>query len=406
MVTWRVVRRLRQSEESLEVSEAQLRQAQKMEAVGQFTGGIAHDFNNLLTVILSTVDLLETQVPAEMPQARSDLADIRRAADRGAGMIRKLLAFSRERQLQFRPHRLHELVQDAGTMLRRVLPEHIELRIDCGLETPAVRTDPAAIEQILLNLGTNARDAMPGGGTLRILTGVADLEPARAAKLGPRVRPGLYATLRVSDTGVGMAPSVLERFFEPFFTTKPPGQGSGLGAAMVYGLVEQHGGAAEVQSAPGEGTTIILYFPLADGQPITVQAPGGDLPRGSETILLVEDEDSVRASTRRLLERQGYGVLEAANGDQGLSIFQAHQSEIALVLSDVVMPRLTGPALHQALRRLGGAVPFLFMSGYTAREIGAEVDLPPGAAFIAKPWTVEDLLVAVRRALDSAGARR
>jgi PAS domain S-box-containing protein len=372
--------------------EAQLRQAQKMEAVGQLTGGLAHDFNNLLSVILSTASLVADQLPAGAEQARADLAELERAAQRGGSMIRKLLAFSRADQLQFRPYALAALVEASAEVLRRVLPANILIEVQTEPGTPMVRTDPAALEQILLNLATNARDAMPGGGTLRITTGP---DPA-APSAGPR-----SVLLKVRDNGSGMTETVRQRYFEPFFTTKPTGEGSGLGTAMVYGLIKQHGGSIEVESAPGRGTTVLIYLPAVD-DPVTEAAEHPSVPApvalapGRGTILLAEDEAQLRRSTQRILERFGYRVLPAADGVEALAEFSRWRAEIDLIITDVVMPRMGGAALLAELDRLGSTVPVLITSGYAASDHPGEERLPEGVPFLAKPWDATELLFLVQ----------
>ncbi|HEY7028617.1 MAG TPA: ATP-binding protein [Gemmatimonadales bacterium] len=398
-VTWRMHQRVRESEESLRASEAQLRQAQKMEAVGQLTGGIAHDFNNLLTVILSTAELIEAELPPHATEARTDLSDLKHAAERGAEMIRKLLAFSRSGQLQFQSYDLSQLVLESVQMLRRVLPSHVEVLVDTDHTVHPVNTDPAVLEQILLNLATNARDAMPEGGKLRLSIDLVRLDQRHVSRLGWG-RAGTYTALRLRDSGLGMEQAVRERIFEPFFTTKPPGQGTGLGMAMVYGLMKQHGGFIEVQSTLGIGTSVTLYFPPALEHPGPTPHLPVPAPAGSETILLVEDEAALRRSATRILERKGYRVLAAADGEEALHTFRMHQDQVALVLSDVVMPRLSGPGLYSALRREGVRVPFLFMSGYTERDGSTGIQMPQGVPLLQKPWDAGDLLLCIQELLS------
>ncbi len=381
--------------------EAQLRQAQKMEAVGQLTGGIAHDFNNLLTVILANADIVERGLPAESQDLREDLADLRRAAQRGGDMVRKLLGFSRRGMLVLQPTNITSLVRDVLPMLRRVLPEHIDVRFTPRDTQATVRADQSAIEQILFNLATNARDAMPQGGTLRIQVARAWMTPAHPALQGWGA-PGDYVRVRVRDTGHGMDEATKERIFDPFFTTKPPGLGTGLGMAMIYGLVKQQNGFIDVDSAPGDGTTVDLYFPLLPelmhvaSNTTTTDESGG----GSETILLVEDEPGIRRSAKRLLERRGYRVLLAGDGAEALDVFHEHEAEVDLIISDVVMPRVGGSQLYEKLRDSGKGVRFLFTSGYTARDFRDSGTLDPAIPFLAKPWTVDELLCKVRELLD------
>lgn len=380
--------------------EAQLRQAQKMEAVGQLTGGLAHDFNNLLGVILSTASLIAEELPAGSDEARADLAELERAAHRGGSMIRKLLAFSRADQLQFRPYALPALVEASVGVLRRVLPANIVIEVDAEPGTPMVRTDPAVLEQILLNLATNARDAMPGGGMLRITIGL-DAVPAEPQSV----------LLKVTDNGAGMTEAVRQRYFEPFFTTKPTGEGSGLGTAMVYGLIKQHGGRIEVESAPGRGTTVLIHLPaVADPGANPIEfipvSPQAEPARGRGTILLVEDEAPLRHSTQRILERYGYRVLPAADGVEALAEFSRWTPEIDLIITDVVMPRMGGAALLAELDRLGSRVPVLITSGYAPNDQPGELRLPASVPFLAKPWDATELLCLVQDAMAKNVLRR
>ncbi len=382
--------------------EAQLRQAQKMEAVGQLTGGIAHDFNNLLTVILANAEIVARTLPAALAEQREDVEDILAAGRRGTALIKKLLGFSRRSQLELRHVDLGRLVADVSAMLPRLVPENIEIEL-AGGTTGVVEVDPNAIEQIVFNLVTNARDAMPNGGTLRIATGRRPLPEEHVAQHA-RLRAGEYACLTVSDTGVGMNAATRERLFEPFFTTKPPGVGTGLGMAMIYGLVKQHSGYVEVVSAPDEGTTVRVYLPLSTDPAALPDAPAAapreDGGAGSETILVVEDEQAIRSAMKRALERHGYRVLVAADGEEALQTFRARQPEIDLVITDVIMPRMGGRDLYDAIRRLNSLVKVLFTSGYTARDLRESTYLDPSVPFLPKPWTISELFDRVREVLD------
>jgi len=373
--------------------EAQLRQAQKMEAVGQLTGGLAHDFNNLLSVILSTANLIEQELPPSAEQARIDLAELEKAARRGGAMIRKLLAFSRAEQLQFRPYLVAPLVEANAMVLRRLLPASIEIVVDTDPNTPTVNTDPAALEQILLNLATNARDAMPAGGTLRITT---------SPSVSSEGRPARAVLITVTDSGTGMSDAVRNRYFEPFFTTKPVGEGSGLGTAMIYGLVKQHGGRVEVDSTPGRGTTVRIYLPAVDGlmTPEDVEEGRETPPPGEGTVLLAEDEPQLRSSARRILERFGYRVLPAADGNEALAHYARWKDQIDLIITDVVMPGMGGAALLAELERIGSRTPVLITSGYTASDPAGGVKLPEGLPFLAKPWDAAELLASVRETIE------
>ncbi|HTS88183.1 MAG TPA: PAS domain S-box protein [Gemmatimonadales bacterium] len=383
--------------------EEQLRQAQKMEAVGQLTGGIAHDLNNLLTVVLANSEMIAATLPAERDDLRSDLAELQMAARRGAQMIRKLLSFSRHAPLTYQVFDLGRLMEDLIGTMRRLLPAHIE--VVCTREDAPLRVlaDAGAVEQILLNLATNSRDAMPRGGTLRVETRRIDVARPPAGAL-----PGSYACLSVSDNGVGMDDRVRARVFEPFFTTKPPGEGSGLGMAMIYGLTQQHGGFVELDSSVGKGTTVRVFFPMArEDQPMAELAPTPDgLRGGKERVLLVEDEDGLRRVAQRALEKVGYRVLTAADGLEALEVFRRNAGEIDLIITDVVMPKLGGIALYRAVRQDGHAVRFLFTSGYAADEI-MQGDTGDGElSLLQKPWTLADLTHRVREVLDRAQSER
>ena len=383
------------------VLENQLRQSQKMEAIGQLTGGVAHDFNNILQVIQGHVDLMAQDLPREAKALRGELRAMQDEARRGAELVKKLMAFSRREELFTESLDLVEVTTQLAGTLRRLLPEHIEIQVHAPETGNTVLADRNAVEQIVVNLATNARDAMPNGGLLRIETRRAWLDEEHRSTYGWG-EPGAYVCVTVSDTGVGMDESTKQRVFEPFFTTKPVGEGTGLGMAMIYGLVKQHNGFIHVYSEPEQGTTVRIYFPLAPGETdlaaeeYVVQEPRG----GTETILVVEDQLHVRNLTKRLLEGVGYEVLVAADGEEGLQIFRAHQSDIALVLSDVILPKLTGPELHRTVRAETGPVRFMFMSGYTGRDLRARVQLDHRMPFIDKPWMATDLLMRVREVLD------
>jgi len=379
--------------------EQRLRQAEKMEALSQLAGGMAHDFNNLLTTILTTADLIGSDLIGDST-ILSDLETIKAASRRGSELIRKLLAFARRQRLDLQPVELDALLQDTAVVLRRLLPADIELQVEVDEPGCVARADPVAVEQILINLATNARDAMPGEGTLVISASHEELTAAACAA-GGWGTPGRYAVLSVADTGVGMDRETQRHLFEPFFTTKAVDAGTGLGLAMVYGLVRQHDGFVEVRSTPGSGTTVRVLLPEAERAAHRVSPEGGTAQlRGTETILLAEDEDALRRAARRVLEKHGYRVLEAANGAEALDLFGRHETEIALIVADVVMPTLGGPQLARALREAGKQVRVLFTSGYTARDAQETRALDPGLPFIAKPWTITELLRRVREVLD------
>jgi PAS domain S-box-containing protein len=380
----------RAAEEALRRSEEQLRQAQKMEAVGQLAGGIAHDFNNLLTGVLTYCDLILQEVREGDP-IRSDVEQIRHAGLRAAGLTRQLLAFSRRQVLQPRVLSLNATVGELDGMLRRLIGADVQLETELAPELWPVRADPGQLEQVLVNLVVNARDAMPRGGTITLTT--ANRQDAA----------GAFATIAVTDTGHGMDSATQARIFEPFFTTKEPGKGTGLGLAMVYGIVEQSGGRIEVESAPGRGAAFTVRLPRYEGAGDAL-LPRTDRrfpPGGGETVLLVEDETAVRSSTRRLLERHGYAVLEARHGADALRLVEETAREVDLVLTDLVMPEMGGRELVERLRGRRPGLKVLVMSGYTEKTIAPDGVLPPRTGFVEKPFPVESLLARVRELLDA-----
>ncbi|MBI2394063.1 MAG: PAS domain-containing protein [Deltaproteobacteria bacterium] len=386
------------AEEALRNTEAQLRHAQKMEAIGRLAGGIAHDFNNLLSVILSYADIALGELRPDEP-LREDLSEIRHAGQRAAELTRQLLAFSHQQVFNPRVLDLNQTVTGVEKMLRRLLGADIEL-ICLTAATWRVRADPGQLEQVLLNLATNARDAMPGGGKLTLQTKDVEFdEPYAREHHG--VTPGPHVMLAVSDTGVGMERDTQAKIFEPFFTTKEKGKGTGLGLSTVYGIVRQSGGHVWVYSEPGKGTTFRIYLPRttdvedshANGQ---VQPDSG---RGNETILLVEDDEQVRGVARGILRRNGYVVLEAASAGEALLISEQHAAKIHLLLTDVVMPRMGGPQLAERLRARRPELKVLFMSGYTGEAIAHHGILESNVPFLQKPITPDALTRKVREAL-------
>ncbi len=376
----------------------QLRHAQKMEAVGQVASGVAHDFNNLLTAVLSSADLLRTGLPPDSPLF-DDVRTIAEAAGRGAELTGKLLAFSRRQALNLAPVALGAAAADFIRMARRVVPESIRIVLRVEAQDTTIRGDQGALQQVLLNLVTNARDAMPNGGSVLIEVDRRTLDAEQVRRHGWGT-PGEYVLLSVSDTGSGMDAATRARIFEPFFTTKPVGQGTGLGMPMVYGLVKDHEGFLEVYSEPGSGTTVQLYFPPAAAAPVVSEPErAGDLRGGSETILLVEDAEDVRRTATRVLEKHGYTVIGAADGQEALTIIRSGDVHADLIISDVVMPNTSGPQLVLALREAGLTPRLLLTSGYTAREVREQLRVDPKIPFLAKPWSVADLLGKVREAL-------
>jgi two-component system cell cycle sensor histidine kinase/response regulator CckA len=378
----------------------QLRHAQKMEAVGQLAGGVAHDFNNVLSAILTFSELrLREMAPAD--PAREDLEEIKKAGERAASLTRQLLAFSRQQVIELRPLNLNAVVENMDKMFRRVIGEDIVLktRMDPGLGQ--IRADVGQLEQVLMNLVVNARDAMPSGGELIIETANVELDEAYAqAHLG--VKPGPHAMLAVHDSGTGMDEATRSRIFEPFFTTKPVGRGTGLGLSTVFGIVHQLGGSIWVDSERGQGTTFKIYLARTEEAAEGSRSPKeGAAARGSETVLLVEDDEQVRRVARGILTRNGYKVLEARDAAEAVRFCEAKSSVIDLLLSDVVMPQVSGPELADRLISLRPAMKVLFMSGYTGEAVANRGVLRQGAAFIQKPLTPETLTRKVRDVLES-----
>jgi hypothetical protein len=387
--------------------EAQLLQSQKMESVGRLAGGVAHDFNNLLGVITGYGELLQRDVGPGHP-GFGRVEEIRKASDRAAALTRQLLAFSRKQILEPKVLDLNAVVSDTEKMLRRLIGEDIQLMTVFDERLGRVRADPGQMEQVIVNLAVNARDAMPEGGKLIIETGNVSLDE-NYVRTRPDARPGQHVMLAVSDTGHGMTAETLAHVFEPFFTTKEQGKGTGLGLATVHGIVRQSGGHVMVYSEIGRGTTFKVYLPrLEEGQrmdalaaPAVIEAP----PSGTETILLVEDESSLRVMISEILQTAGYTVLEGPTPEQALAAAGAHKGPIPLVLTDVVLPRMSGRQMAEALRSSRPDSRVLFMSGYTDDAIGHHGILDPGVHFLQKPFTTEGLLHKVRELLDSpAGA--
>jgi signal transduction histidine kinase len=376
-------------EEILRQSEEKLRQSQKLDAIGGLAAGVAHDFNNVLSVIIGHADLLLLEGGKSDPY-RDSVEEIRNAAARAADLTRQLLAFSRQQILQPRRTDISTIVASMTKMLRRLIGEDIDLDIPAPPTTP-VMVDPGQMAQVILNLAVNARDAMPNGGRLEIAT--RDVVVGESSPDHPGVGPGAYVVLRVSDTGIGMDAATRGRIFEPFFTTKEPGKGTGLGLSTVFGIVEQSGGAIVTKSELGKGTTFEIYLPQK------AAAAGPDLPvrpaprtkraarRGTETLLLVEDDDAVRALLRAVLQRHGYRVLDAPNGREALLLCETVPGRIDLVLTDVVMPHMSGREFAARLEVLRPGIKVLYMSGYTDGAIVRHGVLEPGIAFIQKPVT-------------------
>jgi two-component system cell cycle sensor histidine kinase/response regulator CckA len=380
--------------------QARLVRAQKMEAVGQLAGGIAHDFNNLLGVITGYSELLIRELPPES-RGRQRGEEIKRAADRAAALTRQLLAFSRRQVLQPRVLDLNEVIAEVEKMLRRVISEGIQIVTVAAAKLGKVSADAGQIEQVLMNLAINARDAMPAGGRLIIETGNVELDDTYV-RTNPEAHPGPYVMLAVSDTGQGMDAKTMSRIFEPFFTTKEEGRGTGLGLATVYGIVRQSGGTVNVYSEPGHGTTFKVYLPRVEAEVETEARVGLPAPLGgTETILLVEDAESLRVLLRELLETAGYTVLDAEAPEKAVSLVESTPGAIHLVLTDIVMPRMNGRELAGRIATLKPEARFVFMSGYSDQAMGAQGTLDPGAIFLQKPFTLDALMRTVRRALDA-----
>jgi len=378
--------------------EEQLRQSQKMEAVGRLAGGIAHDFNNLTGAILSYAEVTAQELGATHPLT-PDVLEIAKAARRAAGLTQQLLAFSRQQPYQPKLLSLGAIVADMERMLRRVLGETIELTTAPARDAGPIEADPVQIQQVLLNLTVNARDAMSSGGRLRIAVDNADLAERDAASLG--LTAGAYVRLSVRDTGVGMDDETRARVFEPFFTTKPVGSGTGLGLAIVFGVAKQAGGGVRIDSRPGKGSTFEVYFPRAAGvaPEVTSSAPPRSDVRGVERVLLVDDDDQMRGATKRVLHSQGYTVLDVGDPREALDILRDASLDVALLVTDVVMPHMDGPALVKAGRNVRPALRALYMSGYPELPGGGRRGRGPEGVLLRKPFSPSALANAVRRAL-------
>jgi PAS domain S-box-containing protein len=381
--------------------EAQSRQASKMDAIGQLASGVAHDFNNLLSIILSYSEMLAGDLK-QGDRMRGDLEEIHSAGLRAVALTRQLLAFSRQQVLKPQVVNLNEIVGGMERMLRRLLGEDVELSVRCGSEAGKILVDPGQLEQVLMNLAVNARDAMPQGGQLTVETAdlLLDHDDAAYAEAKPA-----HIVMAVSDTGTGMAPETQARLFEPFFTTKEPGKGTGLGLSTVFGIVKQSGGTIGVESEVGKGTTFKVYFPAALG-PATAhvsQFPTEMSARGSETVLVVEDEESVRSLVCAILRKHGYNVVEAQSAGDAFLLCEQHAATIHLLLTDVVMPRMSGRQLAERLVTLRPAMRVLYMSGYTHDAVARHGVVDSTIAFLQKPITPDALVRTVRRTLDANG---
>ncbi len=391
------VTREKAQEEALRRSEAQFLQAQKMEAVGRLAGGVAHDFNNLLGVIGGYAEILLRAAPEE--EARKRLEEILRASERAAGLTRQLLAFSRKQVLEPKVVDLGDLVAESESMLRRLVGEDVELQVRRQAPLGQVRVDPNQMQQVLLNLVVNARDAMPKGGFLSLEVANADLDQAYATGHHP-LRPGRYVALSVSDSGVGMDRETQARAFEPFFTTKEPGKGTGLGLSTVYGIIKQSGGFIWLYSEPGAGTTFKIYVPRVDEEePAVAAQPAAEVRGGHETVLLVEDEAALGTIAAEMLEMSGFRVLGASSGFAALAIVGGG-AQVDLLVTDMVMPGMSGRELADRVRQLRPGLRVLFMSGYSDEIVDRHGSLGPGERLLQKPFSIAQLLAGVRASLD------
>jgi PAS domain S-box-containing protein len=382
--------------------EEQFRQAQKMEAVGRLSGGVAHDFNNLLSVIMGYAEFQQESLqPGDTLRTSAD--EILKAAKKAASLTRQLLAFSRQQVLDPKVIDLNNAVADMEKLLRRLIGEDIELRTSLSQSLGRVKADQSQLEQVIMNLAVNARDAMPEGGKLSISTENFAMDELFVRRYPYPVQPGPYVLLSVTDTGIGMDSETKSRAFEPFFTTKEKGKGTGLGLATVYGVVKQSGGYIEIESSPGAGTTFKIYLPRVDEEveaPTRLSGGAGRIAIGKEVILLVEDEESLRRLTRASLEASGYKVLDAKDGLDALEISNQHDGAIDLLLTDVVMPGMGGRALARELVQRRSEMRVVYMSGYTGQAVGSQGPVGPGSHFVAKPFTREVLISKIRDALD------
>ncbi len=394
-----VITERKRAEEERRALENQLQQAMKMEAVGRLAGGIAHDFNNLLTAITANVGLAQLDLPAAHPAA-DRLRDVSDAADRAAALTRQLLTFSRRQMIEPKVLDLNELVANLKKLLTRLIGEDIVLRFALSPALPAIRVDPGQLEQVLVNLAVNARDAMPDGGQIVIETAVVELDETYCASHA-RARPGEFVRLAVSDTGHGLTDEAKQHLFEPFFTAKARDRGTGLGLSTTCGIVRQAGGSLEVYSEPGCGTSFKIYLPAVAGEVSRLARPDDELPTGHETILLVEDDDAVRAAASRCLQRLGYTVLEAERGPEALAALARHAGPLDLLLTDVIMPGINGRELAERVKRVRPAARVLYASGYTENVIAHHGVLEAGLDFISKPYSPGRLAHKVREVLDA-----
>jgi len=391
----------KRADELLRRRDEQLRQSQKMEAVGRLSGGIAHDFNNLLGVIIGYSESIEYRLTANDP-LRKSAEEIRKAGERAASLTNQLLAFSRQQVLQPQILDLNSLVSDMGQMLNRLIGTHIELSTNLAADLGRVKAEQSQIEQVIVNLAVNARDAMPDGGKLLVETSNFDVSEKLAGG-DPFLEPGSYVLLTVTDTGAGMDAETRRHIFEPFFTTKGPGKGTGLGLATVYGVVKQTGGGVIVESQPGQGSSFKIFLPRTS-EVAAASAPAKTRtvePKQTGTILIVEDEEALLRLTAERLEQSGFEVLQAHDGVHALEVARSFQRPIHLALTDVMMPKMGGQALARNLTEARPDIRIIFMSGHAERNVTNGEPLRSGSVTIQKPFSHEQLMAIVRRALDS-----
>jgi signal transduction histidine kinase/CheY-like chemotaxis protein len=378
----------------------QLREAKKMEALGRLAGGIAHDFNNVLTAIMGYSDMILQNLGENHPCAR-DVKEIRTAGKRAATLTKQLLAFSRRQVMELKVLDLNSLVTNVSKMLRPIIGEHNRLMTELCPNLGSIRADAGQIEQVIMNLVINARDAMPRGGKIILRTGNVDLDDSSCRKrIG--VRPGPYVTLQVEDNGSGIDSETKAHLFEPFFTTKESGKGTGLGLSMVHGIVIQSGGCIDVESEPGEGTRFTIYLPRSEETAVAEKPSTANVGplEGTETVLLVEDEQALRALARRVLGVYGYTILEAGNGEEALAVAERHKDPIHILVTDMVMPKMSGDELRDRVIQIHPETRVLFMSGYTGGDKVLRNGFGPRASFLQKPFTPRTLLRKIREVLQ------
>ncbi len=379
--------------------ESQLHQAQKMDAIGTLAGGVAHDFNNILSAIVGYSSLLQMKMRPDDPLC-GYVKQVLDAADKAGTLTKSLLAFSRKQVVKMGPVNVNDVINDFQKILARLIGEDIAIKVLCSPAPLVVDADKGQLEQVLLNLATNARDAMPKGGSLHFTTDSISITSSNMAAHAIDV-PGTYASITVSDTGKGMDQALLEHIFEPFFTTKELHKGTGLGLSIVYGIIMKHGGFVKAYSEPGHGTTFKIYLPLSHKEKQDAhQEKPAPLPSGHESILLVEDEEHVRAVTRALLQEFGYAVLEASDGEDAVRVFQENKDRVQLVISDLIMPKMNGRDAYEEMKKIRPGVKVIFTSGYTADIITQKGLLAAGVNFMAKPLNLAELLKKIRDVLE------